>query len=91
MAAFLGEDHERLGDAIELFVLILALFLLLIAFDDRVGDVIPGIVDADEEEQDGSRCDDKERWRWSDWEHNRCDDECCVSDERKSDMPDPVF
>src|SRR6266849_2418250 len=71
--------------------LVLTLVLRLGEIDGNIGHVIPGVVDADEQEQHRSRGDDEQCRRRIAWEHNRGDDEPSIGDERKDRMPEPVF
>jgi hypothetical protein len=68
-------------------ILVLTLVLRLGELDDNIGNVIPRVVDADEQEQNRSRSDAEQCRRRIAREHNRRDDECCVGDERKERMP----
>src|SRR6266571_3051501 len=70
---------------------ILTLVLRLRELDSNVGNGIPGVVDADEQEQNRNRTDAEQCQRRIAREHNRRDDECCVGNERKDRMPQPVF
>src|SRR6266702_2472106 len=70
---------------------ILTLVLPLRELDGKVGNGIPRVVDAGEQEQQRNRSDDEQCWRRIAQEHNRRDDECGVGNERKDRMPQPVF
>src|SRR5712692_1956931 len=71
--------------------LVLTLVLPLGEFDGNVGHVIPGVVDADEQEQHRCSGDDEQcRCRMA-WEQKRRDDEGSVGDQRKDRMKQPVF
>src|SRR2546421_8026051 len=70
---------------------ILTLVLRLREPDGNVGNGIPRVVDADEQEQKRNRSDDEQCRRRIAQETNRRDDKCCVGNERKDRMPQPVF
>src|SRR5947209_10097065 len=72
-------------------MLVLTLVLRLGELDDKVGHGIPGVVDTDEQQQNGSRGDDEQCWHRIAWDHKCCDEEGGVGDERKDRMPEPVF
>jgi len=72
-------------------MLVLALVLWPGEFDGNVGHGIPRVVDANEQEQHRHRTGDEQCRRRIAWEYDRRDDECCVGDERKDHMPQPVF
>src|SRR6266436_6936355 len=74
-----------------LLLLVLALVLLLGEFEGNVGHVIPGVVDADEQEQHRCRGDDEQCRCWMAWKHNCRDDEGGVGDQRQDHIPQPVF
>src|SRR5216683_6233569 len=71
--------------------LVLTLVLRLGEFDGNIGQVIPGVVNADEQEQHRCRGDDEQGRCWIAWEHDRRDEEGSVGDQWKDDMPQPVF
>src|SRR6266566_2674527 len=71
--------------------LVLMLVLRLVEFGGNIGHVIPGVVDADEQEQHRCRSDDEQSRCRIAWEHNRRDDEGGVGDQRKDRMKQPVF
>src|SRR2546425_3513953 len=71
--------------------LVLMLVLRLGEFDGNIGHVIPGVVDADEQQQHRSRSDDEQCRRRLDWKQKRRDDEPGIGDERQDRMPEPVF
>src|SRR2546427_12713775 len=66
--------------------LVLTLVLWLCEFDGNIGHVIPGVVDADEQEQHRCGSDDEQCRYWIAWKQNRCDDEGGVGDQRKDRM-----
>src|SRR2546423_6425516 len=70
---------------------ILTLVPWLRELDGKVGNGIPRVVDAGEQEQKRNGSDDEQCQRRIAQEHNRRDDECCVGNERKDRMPQPVF
>src|SRR5436305_15199085 len=71
--------------------LVLTIVLWLDEFDGNIGHVIPGVVDADEQEQLRGRSDDEQcRYRIA-CKENRRDDESGVGDQRKARMKQPVF
>ncbi|MFL5698864.1 MAG: hypothetical protein ACJ797_17420, partial [Ktedonobacteraceae bacterium] len=72
-------------------ILVLTLVLRLGALDGNVDHGIPRIVDAGEQKQKRSRTDAEQCRRRIAREHNRRDDECCVGNERKDRIPQPVF
>src|SRR5216683_7005088 len=71
--------------------LVLTLVLRLGEFDGNIGQVIPGVVDADEQEQHRCRSDDEQCRCWIDWKRNRRDDDGGVGEQRKDRMKQPVF
>src|SRR5258708_6701885 len=71
--------------------LVLTLVLRLGELKDKVGHVIPGVVDADEQEQHRCRSDDEQCRRRMDWKQKRRDDEPGIGDQRQDRMPEPVF
>src|SRR5713226_9418892 len=71
--------------------LVLTLVLRLGEFDGNIGQVIPGVVNADEQEQHRCRGDDEQCRRRIAWEHYRRDDEGGVGDQRQDHIPQPVF
>src|SRR5579859_4774738 len=75
----------------EILLLVLALVLRLRELQDKVGHIIPRVVDSDEQEQKRCRANDERCQHGIGWEHNCGDDECRVGDERKDRMPYPVF
>src|SRR2546421_6298325 len=71
--------------------LVLTILLWLGEFDGNIGHVIPGVVDADEQEQHRCCSDDEQCWYWIAWKQNRRDDEGGVGGQRKDRMKQPVF
>src|SRR5258707_8062815 len=82
-----GRPRRRASEAMLVLTLILRLGLL----EDNVGNGIPRVVDADEQEQHRHRTDAEQGRHRIAREQKRRDDECCVGDERKYRMPQPVF
>ena len=72
-------------------MLVLTLVLRLSVLDGNVGNGIPRVMDADEQEQHRHRTDAEQCRHRIAREHKRRDDECRVGDERKDRMPQPVF
>src|SRR5260221_7422685 len=71
--------------------LVMRLVLALGQFEGKIGHIIPGVVDADEQQQHRCRSDDEQcRCRMA-WEQKRRDDEGSVGDQRKDRMKQPVF
>src|SRR5260370_28369816 len=69
-----------------LLLLVLALVLRLGEFEGNIGHIIPGVVDADEQQQHRCRGDDEQcRCRMA-WEHNRRDEPAGVGDQREDRM-----
>ena len=71
--------------------LVLVLVLRPGELDGNVGNGIPGVVDANEQEQNSNRTDDEQCRHRIAQEHNCRDEEGGVGDERKDGMPQPVF
>src|SRR6266567_6879134 len=71
--------------------LVLMLVLRLVEFGGNIGHVIPGVVDADEQEQHRCRSNDEQCRYWIAWKQNRRDDDGGVGDQRKDRMKQPVF
>src|SRR5258708_39068187 len=72
-------------------MLVLTLVLRLSVLDDNVGNGIPRVVDADEQEQHRHRTGAEQGRHRIAQEQKRHDDEYCVGDERKYHIPRPVF
>src|SRR5260221_14625528 len=71
--------------------LVLRLVLPLGEFEGNIGHIIPGVVDADEQQQHRCRSDDEQCRCWMAWEQQRRDDEGGVGDQRKDRMEKPGF
>src|SRR5260221_12255111 len=71
--------------------LVLTLVLPLGEVEGNIGHVIPGVVDADEQEQHRCRGDDEQCRSRMAWEQHRRDEEGSVGDQRKDRMKQPVF
>src|SRR5216683_3875620 len=71
--------------------LVLTLVLRLGESEGDVGYIIPGVVDADEQQQHRCRGNDEQCRCWIAWKQKRRDDEPGIGDERQDRMPEPVF
>ncbi len=71
--------------------LVLPLIVPLSNIKSNIGDSIPGVVDADEQQQNRCPTDDEHRGYWLMGEYSRRDEERGIRGKRAYDMPEPVF